>query len=212
MAKIPDGVLGALIGKIGPVSGYSRNGENILRTAHSRGIIKATPARTAQWEKIKVCNEFTKAFAGTGFFNKTFPAHGGGTGYNRATSAIMNLAVTGNIPYTALNYSEVLISKGILPPAGTAAASATTESNIYFEWNDNSGNGTAKPNDKAILVAYFIGIKEAIFSIGEATRRQGHSFLRSESMKGLAAETWIGFLSDDEKYASNSVYTGRVDL
>lgn len=54
MAKIPDGVLGALIGKIGPVSGYRRNGENILRTAHSRGIIKATPARTAQREKMSL--------------------------------------------------------------------------------------------------------------------------------------------------------------
>jgi hypothetical protein len=213
MAKIPDGVLGALIGKIGPVSGYRRNGENILRTAHSRGIIKATPARAVQQEKIKVCNEFTKAFAGTGFFNKTFPAHGNsGTGYNRATSAIMNLAVTGNIPNTALNYSAVLISKGILPPADSAAAGATTEGNIYFEWNDNSGNGTAKPNDKAIVVAYFTGIKEAIFSIGEATRWQGYAFLRCERMKGLTAETWIGFLSNDEKNASNSDYTGCVNV
>jgi len=213
MAKIPDGILGALIGKIGPVSGYRRNGENILRTAHSRGIIKATPARTAQREKIKVCNEFTKAFAGTGFFNRTFPAPGSrGTGYNRATGAIMNLAVTGSTSGITLNYNAVLISKGILPPASTAIASATTEANIYFEWNDNSGNGTAKPNDKAILVAYFIGINEAIFSIGEATRRQEHAFLRSESMKGLTAETWIGFLSNDEKYASNSAYTGRVNL
>lgn len=124
----------------------------------------------------------------------------------------MNLAVAGNISNTMLNYSEVLISKGILPPAGTAAASATTEGNIYFEWNDNSGNGTAKPNDKAIVVAYFTGIKEAIFAIGEAKRQQGNAFLRCERMKGLTAETWIGFLSNDEKNASNSVYTGRVSL
>jgi hypothetical protein len=213
MAKIPDGILGALIGKIGPVSGYRRNGENILRTAHSRGIIKATPARTAQREKIKVCNEFTKAFAGTGFFNRTFPAHGSsGTGYNRATSAIMNLAISGNLPYTTLNYSEVLISKGILPPAASAVASATTEGNIYFKWNDNSENGTAKPNDKAIFVAYFTGIRQVIFSIGDATRRQGHAFLRCEHMKGLTAETWIGFLSNDEKNASNSLHTGRLNL
>jgi hypothetical protein len=29
-------------------------------------------------------------------------------------------------------------------------------------------------------------------------------------MQGLAAETWIGFLSNDEKDASDSVYTGKV--
>ena len=36
MAKIPDGVLGTLIGRVGPVTGYLRNGENILRTRRSR--------------------------------------------------------------------------------------------------------------------------------------------------------------------------------
>jgi hypothetical protein len=29
-------------------------------------------------------------------------------------------------------------------------------------------------------------------------------------MQGVAAETWIGFLSHDEKDASDSVYSGQV--
>jgi hypothetical protein len=32
-----------------------------------------------------------------------------------------------------------------------------------------------------------------------------------DSKKGIA-ETWLGFLSADEKNAANSVYTGRVTL
>ncbi|MDE3185703.1 MAG: hypothetical protein KGM16_20005 [Bacteroidota bacterium] len=213
MAKIPDGVLGTLIGRVGPVTGYIRNGENILRSAHSRSDRKVTAARIAQRDKIKVCNEFTKAFSGTGFFNKTFPAYGSsGTGYNRATSAIMNLAITQSATGIGINYSEVLISKGVLPPAVAVIATATPESNISFQWHDNSGNGTAKPNDKVILVACFAEIRQAIFTIGTATRMQCQSLLETKTLKGFTAETWVGFLSNDETNASNSSYCGSIEL
>lgn len=211
MAKIPDGVLGALIGKVGPVTGYLRNGANILRTAHTRSDRKITPARTAQRAKIKVCNDFTRAFSGTGFFNRTFPADlDGGTGYNRATSAIMNLAITGNFPDTRLNYLNVLISKGPLPPPEKAAISIIDEENILFQWEDNTGNGTAKSDDKVIMVAYFPDLKKAVFSIGNGTRGDGHSSLNTYAMNGFAAETWLGFLSSDEKNASCSSYSGKT--
>jgi hypothetical protein len=211
MAKIPEGVIGALIGRVGPVSGYLRNGENILRSAHSRSDRKVTPARTAQRAKIKICNDFTRAFSGTGFFNRTFPSAAGcGTGYNRATSAIMNLAITGNFPDTRIDYLNILISKGALPPPEKAAASINGDENIFFNWEDNTGNGTAKSDDKVIMVAYFPGLNQAVFSIGNGCRGDGHSSLNIYGMKGYAAETWLGFLSSDEKNASCSSYSGKT--
>lgn len=144
MAKIPEGILGRLIGKVGPVTGFLRNGENILAAGKRGRDKKITARRTAQREKIKVCNDFTKAFSGTGFFNKSFPAYGDtGTGYNRATSAIMNLAITGTYPDTAISYPLILVSKGPLP-AEDASAAVTQDGNITFTWTDNSGTGTAK--------------------------------------------------------------------
>lgn len=63
-------------------------------------------------EKIKVCNDFTKAFTGTGFFERSFPTPGHtGSGYNRAISAIMNLAVVIN-PEPVIPWPKVLVSKG----------------------------------------------------------------------------------------------------
>lgn len=116
MGKLTNGITGHVTGKVGNVTAYLRNGQNIIRTAHTLNNTKATPARLAQREKIKVCNEFTRAFCGTGFFNKTFPAYGtGSTGYNRATAAVMNLAITGTYPATRLDFKEVLVSKGALP-------------------------------------------------------------------------------------------------
>lgn len=213
MARIPSGILGALIGKAGPITGYMRNGENIIRTAAKRKDPKITPPRTAQRKKIKVCHQFTQSFTGTGFFNRTFPAYGErSTGYNRATSALLNLAITGNYPDTHISFPQVLISRGPLPAAMNAIASLNAEDTILFTWENNSGFGTAKENDQVIVVAYFPETMKAVFKIGIATRKDGQALLHLENISGVAAETWIGFLSEDEKDAGDSVYGGRVTI
>lgn len=213
MGKIPDGILGMLIGKLGPVSGYRRNGQNLVRVSGQSRKIKNTPMRRNQQEKIKVCNDFTHAFSGTGFLGKSFPSYGDtGTGYNRATSAIMNLAITGTYPDTVISYPRVLISKGPLPCAENAEVAVDTEGNMFFAWTDNTGMGTAKANDKVILVAYFPELKQAITSIGNATRNAGQALLETSMKTHYVAETWIGFLCNDEKSAADSVYTGTVGL
>jgi hypothetical protein len=213
MANLPNGILGAFVGKAGNITGYIRNGKNFIRTRNNRKNIKPTAARLAQREKIKVCGEFTSAFSGTGFFKKSFPAYGNsGTGYNRATSALMNLAVTGNYPNVSLAYPLVLISKGPLPVAENATATVNADGNILFTWANNSGTGTAKTNDKAIVVAYFPELKQIIYSLNAGTRADGKAILPAANMPGYAAETWIGFLSNDETDAANSVYTARIIL
>ena len=213
MGKIPNGILGELIGKLGPVTGYVRNGQKLVRTAGTYSSPKSTPRRLQQREKIKVCNDFTRAFSRTGFFNKTFPSYGDtGTGYNRATSAIMNLAIMGSYPNTSISFPLVLISRGPLPAAANVATVANAEGNLLFTWGDNSGTGTARANDKVILVAYFPAINQMIYSINAATRDDCQALLETKIMKGYEAETWIGFLNDAEKDAANSVYAGNVLL
>ena len=211
MATIPAGILGHFIGKAGNITGYMRNGKNFVRSRPRKSNIPASPARLAQQQKIKVCGEFTRAFSGSGFFNTTFPAYGhSGTGYNRATSAIMHLAIIGSYPDTAIAYPQVLISKGPLPGAVNASATVNEEGYIVFSWEDNTGTGTAKENDKVIVVAYFPSEKKAIFNTGIALRKDGEAILEIPQMQGTAAETWIGFLSNDEKDASDSAYSGEV--
>ena len=99
MARNNSGVLGNFIGTIGPVTGFMRNGQNFLRTSTSSIKNKRTPLQLAQREKINICTAFVKAFSGTGFLNKSFPAYGHtGTGYSRAISALMSRALTGEYP------------------------------------------------------------------------------------------------------------------
>ena len=213
MGKLNQGLLGSFTGKTGPVTGYIRNGQPMVRISRNSVTAKKTPARMAQQEKIRICNGFTRTFSGSDFFKKCFPAYGHtGHGYNRATSAIMNLAISGEYPNLQISYPLVLISKGPLPMAENAFTQSDVEGNIEFSWTDNSGNGTAKSSDKVILVAFFPEINEAVFSIGDGERAHGRAILDTRNFKGLLAETWIGFLSNDEKDAGDSVYAGRVDI
>lgn len=154
---------------------------------------------------------FTSRFSGTGFFNKSFPAYGHtGSGYNRATGVIMNKAIVSN-PEVILSYPKVLISQGPIPSVDYASALVNAEGNIQFNWTDNSGTGTAKENDTAIMVAYFRESKEVVYTFSVTTRKKGTGVLTINGKQG-AAETWLGFLSADEKNAADSIYTGSTIL
>ncbi|KAA9038172.1 hypothetical protein FW778_15585 [Ginsengibacter hankyongi] len=213
MATIPNGILGGIQGRVGTVTGYNRYGIDVIRSAKNRGTVKPTAKRLAQRSKITVCNAFAKAFAGKGFFTKTFPAFGHtGSGYNRAVSALMSLALVSSDNGVTISYPLVLISKGMLPPARNAAASATDSGNIQFTWTDNTGTGTSKKTDKAILVAYFPATNEAVYSFDAGTRQSGNAILETPNRQGQLAETWMGYLSNDEDDAACSVYTGSVVL
>lgn len=213
MARLTNGILGPFIGSASNITGYMRDGKNFVRTSRRKSSGLMSPKRLAQQQKIKVCNLFTKPFCGNGFFNKTFPAYDrGGTGFNRATSAIMNLAITGTYPDFAISYPLALISRGSMPPAINVAATLTAEGNILFSWTDNSETGTAKQNDQVVLVAYFRELNQIVYSFGAAMRADCQANLVTDKIKGFAAQTWLGFISHDEKDAANSVYSGAISL
>ena len=215
MAEIRQGILGGFTGRVGPVSGFRRNGRDLMRSATSTVTDKPTPARVAQREKVKVCNAFINAFSGTGIFARTFPdPNHGGSGYNRAMKVLMNSALTGRYPHYEILYDKFLISKGELPVAENAAVTLDAAGNSVFSWMDNSTDGTAKTNDKTVLVAWFPEKQiQLAWSLDAAERAAGTATLTIPAEnKGAVAETWIGFVSADGQIASNSVYTGRLEV
>ena len=213
MAKSSQGILGPILGKVGPVSGHMRGIVNIIRPSGNQVTYKPTPGRVVQQKKMKLCNVFTKPFTGTGFFDKAFPAYGKTNyGCNRATSALLNLAVVGTYPDMQLSYPKVLISKGLLPGAENAAAVVDKNGNIHFSFTDNSDTGTASGSDKVIAVVYCEALQQAVFSLNAGLRKDGEAVLNASMFKGYEAETWIGFLSNDETNASDSVWTGKISL
>lgn len=213
MANIPNGILGSPNGKTGLVADYQRNGVRGAGITTKRKDTVKTPGRLAQREKIRLCNQFVHAFTGTGFFKRTFPAYGhSGSGLNRAMKSLMNLAITGAYPTLALSFPLVKISQGPLPAPSDTRISNGSHDQFLFSWSDNSTTGTAHPDDKAVLVAFFPEINQAVFSIGAAVRKDGNASLAFNRPGAYAAHTWMGFLNADESDASDSVWCGMVLL
>lgn len=213
MARIPNGILGEFVGSAGNLSGYMRMGTNFLRSKRRRSTAPMSPKRLAQQQKIKVCNAFTKPFSGSGFFDATFPLpKGTATGYNKATSALLKKAITGTYPHTSIAWPQVLISEGGMPSPIDGEAKMDEDGNIVFTWSNSAGTGTAKDNDKAVLVAYCPITNKAVFNLTECCRADGRALLNAQSLNGNSLETWIGFISADGKDAANSIYTGVIDI
>lgn len=213
MARNNNSVLGSFIGTIGPVTGFIRNGRNILRSSTSAVKTQRTPLQLAQRKKISICIGFAKLFSGTGFLNKSFPAYGhGGTGYNRAVGALMSRALTGAYPDIQLNYQEVLISKGRLPGSQNAKVVKKANNTLQFTFTDNSADGIASPNDTVILVAFSPDLQQVVFTLNGGLRKDKKASLNVTPLKGHTVETWIGFLSADELDASDSVWVERTPI
>lgn len=210
MATLYNGILGAPIGRVGPVTGYIRNGKSVLRVAKNNGVVRVTPARLAQRAKINACNEFTRAFTGTDFFKTTFPAYGStGNGYNRAMSYLMNQAVTGTYPHVRLEWERVLIAGGPLPKPINALAAAGSGWRINFTWTNNSDEGTARPTDRVILVAYAPALQKATYNLSGGNRQMGMASLDAAGLNGEEMATWMAFINDKGD-VSDSVFCGMI--
>jgi len=96
-------------------------------------------------------------------------------------------------------------------PSVPVAATTGGGDNILFTWDDNTGTGTARSSDIAVLVAYFLAVKQVVFEISSRRRGDGTAKLKTHGYTG-EAHTWIGFISEDGKDAADSVYTGIVTV
>lgn len=213
MSTVRQNISNAPAGNINVIAGNLHN-EQVIRSSETFKLkYKPTALRSAQLERMNVCNRFIKAFAGTDFFDRSFPAYSDThNGFQRVLNVLMNKATTGSYPGIHISYPHVLISKGKLPAAKNAAVAPMKNGDIYFNFTDNSNTGSAKATDKIIVVAYCEQLQQAAFSLRAGLRKDCEAILKTRIFKGYAVETWIGFLSNDEINASNSVYTGRVQL
>ncbi|ANE51013.1 DUF6266 family protein [Flavisolibacter tropicus] len=213
MAKLPQGIMGPLVGTAGPITGYLRLGIPVVRSKTRPNSFKPTAARTAQQRKLQLVLPFIKSFTGTGFLKKSFPiGTEGSTGYNRALSQTMNGALVGSDPDLLLAYPLVLVSRGSLPKAAAPTVIVEADGNLRFRWEDNSTTGKAKATDMVLLVAYFPDLEQVICSTEAAYRSEGEALLQTNNLRGQKAETWMGFINEDATDASDSVYTGTVLL
>lgn len=211
MGTISKGILGGFSGTVGTVIGGSWKGIDYMRSMPARRSNTLTPAQAEQRIKFALAVKFVQSMAGLvmiSFRNYAVKM----TGTNNAVAYILKNAITGNAPDFVIDYSLVLISRGDLPNVVNPSAEAAADSKVKFTWENNTGVGKAKANDKALLMVYCPALNMSLYTTGSADRSALTETLNAGTFAGQQVETYIGFISNDGKEIASSAYTGTLSL
>jgi hypothetical protein len=211
MATISKGILGGFSGAVGTVVGGSWRGISYIRSHSGARKRAGTQLQIQQQMKFACCVKFLQPLTGLlaiGFRDFAI----GMSAFNSAIRYTINNAVTGNYPLYAIDYSLALVCRGDLPNTITPAATSATKGQVDFSWTNNNGTGKAAGTDKAILVVYYPGLRQCIYTTMGANRSAGSASLLVNAFGGLEVETYISFISADDKNIASSIYTGRVTV
>ena len=115
-------------------------------------------------------------------------------------------------PWQMLFRAIILISRGSLTSA-TNGAATTAGGSVTVTWDDNTGVGTAKATDKALIAVLNADKGEAITVSAGATRTTANqSIAVPADWVGEDVQVYLGFISEDSKEVANSVYLGAVTV
>ena len=122
---------------------------------------------------------------------------------------VLNNAITGDDQDFVVDYSNALVSKGVLSGALNPTMDLSTANEVTFSWDDNSDQGNANVTDKSMLLIYNPSQKESISLLDGASRIDGTQTVSiPTNYSGDTVEVYIAFISEDGIQLSNSVYLG----
>ncbi len=209
MGKINYGILGGFSGKVGTVIGSSWKGIAYMRAKTPKVKRVPTAKQLVQQQKFATIVDFLrpiKSYIHVGYKNYTQ----GQTAYNAATSYISRNAFSGEYPDVALNYADVLVSRGSLQPVVDAVVTMAT-GKVKFTWTDNSDFSDASATDLAMPLIYNAERGEAVFELAAASRAEETVSIQIPSVwTGSTLHVYLGFVSDDGTSVANSVYLGTL--
>jgi hypothetical protein len=182
-----------------------------MRSLPGRSTKEPTEAQKAQRMKLALAIAFLRPISelvNLGFKSTAVKK----TGFNAATSQLITDAISGIYPGFTIDYSKVLISMGSLSGAWNAVASSATAGSLAFHWENNSGSGTAKATDRAVLVIFNPSRPEVLFTAEASTRDSGlQTFSLPADFSGQTVHVWISFASSTN-IMSTSIYAGNVEV
>ena len=211
MAKIPYGLMGPVIGKVGSIVGCNGKNGPYIRALPKKRKDRPTPLQKLQRARFVAASRFVtpmRALLNISFYKESSkkPA------VALACSYILKNAVYASGTRQKIRFSSVLVSQGYLPPAVTASAVVSAPHSITFTWTSITGLGKSSDRDRAIMVVYCEYLKKCAYIIDGASRNAGTDIIQIPGFSGKTVQTWLGFISDNGREIAPSVYTGELKL
>lgn len=211
MAKILKGILGPFSGTVGPVVGSSWK-DVVYMKAVSKKVGKRgnrSAAQVANQEKFRFVSEWLvpfHAYVSIGFLHLSKVK----SEINLAFSEVFHHAVVGVYPDFSVDYSKVVLSRGVLGGLVGSEMVLVAPDRLRVSWSDNPGR-LAAWDDQVMLVVYCpeLGITDGF--VGGAKRAdRACEFRFNEKMVGRVLQVYISVTSFNRKRIADSFYLGEI--
>jgi hypothetical protein len=212
MGKLINGINGAFSGKVGTVVGYVSNDIAVMRGLAKTKRKNFSEKELNQQARFRLMNEFLIPLKD--LLNKTFSHLAFQmVGFNKAFSYNVKAAISGFRPDLNIDYPAVLLSRGDLTKAESAAV-ISTDDEFVFTWTDNAGKGKSSGKDK-VFVAVHHAESNSWFSEMNLAMRSAETCklpFKKALFAGASFHAYLGFMAEDGKDAADSVYLGMVNV
>ncbi|MDM1066793.1 hypothetical protein HXZ88_14350 [Myroides odoratimimus] len=215
MAEIKEGILGAVVGKVGTVVGVLWRGRNILRAKPLKSSKKATEAQLKQWDKMSLVSTFASKFKD--FVNAHCPAVYNGekwmTGKEQMISRLMKQGITMHEGEQYVQIDKVLLSIGTLAPAVIKKISRLKTGKLKVQWDNHLINPLTLDTDVLTIMAYHEELDKfmTIPNIGQRKDRYAHFALPKEWQEGRVY-LWSMWKAEDGSVHSTSCFHGTLEM
>lgn len=201
-----------LSGTIGDRVYSSWNGISYSRSKPASIKNPRTPAQLAQRAKMSVILKFLqpiKEFIRIGFRFKAKNM----SQFNYATSFLFRNALIGAYPDFSIDYSIVLLSKGILAKAIEPKITLTSDHGIEFTWQVNPWESNCNRDDKAMVIIYNIEKQEAVVITNGNSRESMDQLVRlPATYSGAEVVCYLAFQDYYGKMVSDSQFLGCLKV
>jgi len=207
MAKVSDGLLGPLSGKIGPMIASSWKGIPYFKSAHKPRTTNISDKEKANREKFKQAQAWLKPlleFVRQGFKGYTKTVEG----FSAAKSYLMKNALDAE---GRIDPSKVKLSWGNLALPDKISVERIDTQKLQFNWEPTYGK-EASDRDQVMLLAYDIKNAKANFTIAREFREAGMAMIDSPCDAGASCHVWLAFVAADRRSQSDSIYLGEVQF
>ena len=210
MGRLPNGINGPVVGKVGTVIGSSRNGKPYVKGPHKPRTKKVSKQELANRKKFRAAQFWLKPLLK--FVREGYRKYAMTSGaFVAAKSYLLRNAFEGVPPDIRINPALMKVSVGDLPLSNDIAVSKMADYQLQFTWDPAHVEGSSY-YDQVMILAYDVTNKKAYFNPTGQFRSVGADTLKIPQVKARTYQLYMAFNAADRSMQSDSVYLGAMTV
>jgi len=210
MGRLVNGINGPFVGKIGSVSGSSRNGIPYVKGPYKKRTLTVSKKEMANRKKFAMAQAWLAPlldFVREGFRGFSQRSQG----FIAAKSWLLKNSFINDESGQHIDPALVKVSSGDLPLPENLAVGLTENGDLKFTWDPGQKNGPDSV-DQIMMLAYDVGKSEVIYHTTGQFRSTGEDILPITKINGKNFHVYAAFNAADRSRQSESVYLGEWKL